>query len=147
MNRWKGPAVAVAVFFAMLQFGPERSACVVRETVAALPPPPADRSASLLALPATPSTAPVPPDPFALATAPPATSTVVPGARAQGPAPTRPWKVTGLVGRRAAVLVLPDGQSVVVSVGQTLDSARVVGISGAGVELEDRGGRFLLKVR
>lgn len=59
--------------------------------------------------------------------------------------PHRPWTITGLVGTRAAVLRLSSGASVVVTVGQEIDGATVVGISGAGVELEDRGGRFVLK--
>lgn len=86
------------------------------------------------------------PDPFALAPIPEAApSSAI--ARPSGPAPSRPWTVTGLVGARAAVLMKPDGSSTVVSVGQRIDSAVVVGISADGVELEDRGGRILLKVR
>ena len=40
----------------------------------------------------------------------------------------------------------PDGRVVVVSQGQAIDSASVVGIGPGGVELEDRGGRFTLRI-
>ncbi|HNY31110.1 MAG TPA: hypothetical protein PKO15_09495 [Fibrobacteria bacterium] len=63
-----------------------------------------------------------------------------------GPPPPRLWKATGRVGERAAVLSHPDGRVQVVSVGQVIDSASVVGIGTSGVELEDRGGRFILRI-
>lgn len=56
--------------------------------------------------------------------------------------PARPWRVTGLVGTRAAVLAGGDGSSRVVSPGERVDSARVVSIDRDGVVLEDRGGKF-----
>lgn len=148
MIHWKGPVAALVVFFALARLGPAPGDCVVRERTIPPPPPPADPSSgwplAADSLPASPAVA----DPFALSAAPKPSGRPVPGAaRVSGPAPSRPWRVTGLVGRRAAVLVKSDGSSVVVSIGQELDSAKVVGISSAGVELEDRGGRFLLKVR
>lgn len=147
MIPWKGPATALAVLLALLQFGPTRDDCAVRESVAPPPPPPLDRSVLSLQAPRAHEDSTDSPDPFALASAPaPARASAGP-ARVSGPTPSRPWSVTGLVGRRAAVLVRSDGSSVVVSVGQSLDSATVVGISSAGVELQDRAGRFLLKVR
>lgn len=148
MTPWKGPATTLAVLLALLQFGPSGERCEVLETNVPPPPPPLDGSTSLRIrpdAPGSPDTAAA--DPFALSVATARVRTGADRPRATGPAPGRPWRVTGLVGRRAAVLVGPDGGSVVVSVGQTLDSARVVGISSAGVEMEDRGGRFLLKVR
>ncbi|MBK8801046.1 MAG: hypothetical protein IPN71_03130 [Fibrobacteres bacterium] len=63
-----------------------------------------------------------------------------------GPPPERLWKATGRVGERAAVLSHPDGRVVVVAVGQAFDSASVVAIGPGGVELEDRGGRFVLRI-
>lgn len=63
-----------------------------------------------------------------------------------GPPPPRLWKATGRVGERAAVLSHPDGRVLVVSVGQALDSATVVGIGPGGVDLEDRGGKFTLRI-
>lgn len=147
MIPWKGPAVALAVFVALVRVGPESAECPVQERLVPPPPPPARTSTGWVRQGPEAGSAPSAPDPFALAAAPVAAAQAGPGPRASGPAPARPWQVTGLVGRRAAVLVRSDGSSVVVSVGQSLDSARVVAISSAGVELEDRGGRFLLKVR
>lgn len=63
-----------------------------------------------------------------------------------GPPPPRLWKATGRVGERAAVLSHPDGRVLVVTIGQALDSASVVGIGPGGVELEDRGGKFVLRI-
>jgi hypothetical protein len=145
VNRWIGPFVGVFAFALLARCVPGPSECrTVGDTAAA-------RSESLpdisrLRLGGGPRVLPegVAPDPFALAAAPPPR----PAASApSGPAPARPWSVTGLVGARAAVLVRPDGTSKVVTVGERIDSAVVVGISSSGVELEDRGGRFHLKVR
>ena len=148
MIRWKGPVAALAVFFALSRLGPTPDDCVVRERTIPPPPPPTDPSAAWSISVDSLSVGPAAADPFALANAPKVSGGRSPApARVAGPTPSRPWRVTGLVGRRAAVLVKSDGSSVVVSIGQELDSARVVGISSAGVELEDRGGRFLLKVR
>jgi hypothetical protein len=144
---WKGPAVALAVFVAMSRWGPATDDCVLRERTLPLPPPPTDRSSGWVEPTDLGDSGPAAADPFALSAPPRAPTSAAPVARVAGPTPSRPWRVTGLVGQRAAVLVRSDGSSVVVSIGQVLDSAKVVGISSAGVELEDRGGRFLLKVR
>ncbi len=149
MNRWTGPIAAVALVVFLLQFGPRPQACPATAAAADPPPPPA-ADLSLLELGAT-NTAPAlleAPDPFSLATLAVVNPRVrsAGGGTPSGPAPLRPWKVTGLVGRRAAVLVRADGRSMVVKLGERLDSATVVGISQEGVELEDRSGRFLLKV-
>ena len=149
MNRWAGPACGVLVFVALARFVPGPEACVLKERVADPAPIPFLGDPGRIAF----AVSTVHPDsfaadPFALGTAP--SVRVAAGGtsrRATGVAPSRPWKVTGLVGARAAVLVKPDGSSVVVSVGQRVDSATVVGISAAGVEIEDREGRYLLKVR
>lgn len=147
MIRWKDPVAALVVFVALSRLGPSPADCVVPERTIPPPPPTSDLSTGWLVRPDSTSVGRTAPDPFALSAAPKASGGPALPVRAPGPAPSRPWHVTGLVGRRAAVLVKSDGSSVVVSVGQDLDSARVVGISSAGVELEDRGGRFLLKVR
>lgn len=147
MIPWKGPATTLAVLFAFLQLGPSGDGCEVLERSAPPPPPPVEGSTGWRVQAAASGPSDPAPDPFALSVAPVAVNAGADRPRVTGPAPARPWRVTGLVGRRAAVLVRSDGSSVVVSVGQELDSARVVGISSAGVELEDRGGRFLLKVR
>lgn len=60
--------------------------------------------------------------------------------------PPRPWKATGRVGERAAVLTATDGRILVVKGGTQVDSAIVVSIGNDGVVLEDRGGRFLLRI-
>lgn len=147
MIPWKGPVTTLAVLLALLQLGPSGDVCEVLERNVPPPPPPVEGSTGWRVGPVAPGPSDHAPDPFALSVAPVVVHTGADRPRATGPAPARPWQVTGLVGRRAAVLVRSDGSSVVVSVGQELDSARVVGISSAGVELEDRGGRFLLKVR
>lgn len=147
MIPWKGPAAALAVFVALVRLGPEAGECPVQERLVPPPPPPARTSTGWSRPSPEVAAEPMAPDPFALAAPPSAPPRAGSVPRATGPAPSRPWRVTGLVGRRAAVLVRSDGSSVVVSVGQALDSARVVGISPAGVEMEDQGGRFLLKVR
>lgn len=62
------------------------------------------------------------------------------------PPPPRPWTATGRVGQRAAVLTAFDGRILVVSDGSRVDSAVVVSIGTDGVVLEDRGGRFVLRI-
>lgn len=62
------------------------------------------------------------------------------------PPPPRPWKATGRVGERAAVLSNPDGRVLVVASGARVDSASVVSIGTDGVVLEDRAGRFVIKL-
>jgi len=62
------------------------------------------------------------------------------------PLPPRPWMATGRVGQRAAVLTATDGRILVVSDGSRVDSAAVVSIGSDGVVLEDRGGRFVLRI-
>lgn len=151
MNRWTGPLCGVLVFAALARFAPGPGSCALPERVPDPVPAPGLGDSGRVA-PVAPSARPdgFAMDPFALAPPPAAARATGGGASrhaVSGPAPTRPWKVTGLVGARAAVLVKPDGTSRVVSVGQRIDSAMVVGISAAGVELEDRGGRYLLKVR
>ena len=87
---------------------------------------------------------PTPPDPFGLpATEPPARAV---SAATLLPPPPRPWSATGRVGQRAAVLTSTDGRSLVVSDGTRVDSAVVVSIGAEGVTLEDRGGRFVLRL-
>lgn len=147
MRRFAGPLALVVAFVALSRWVPSGSSCPSD-------PHGGSSAASLLpdVSPAMAGSAPAPrrdtlaPDPFALAPIPVASSRPV-SSRPSGPMPSRPWVVTGLVGARAAVLMKPDGSSTVVSIGQRIDSAVVVGISAAGVELEDRGGRVLLKVR
>lgn len=150
MNRWTGPVCGVLVFAALVRFAPGPGSCALPERVPDPAPVPSLGDSGRAALVA-PSARPegFASDPFALGVPPPARPTGggAPRHVASGPVPSRPWKVTGLVGARAAVLVKPDGTSRVVSLGQRIDSATVVGISAAGVELEDRGGRYLLKVR
>lgn len=86
-------------------------------------------------------------DPFRAEAAPPSLPAAA-GSRSDlgVPPPPRPWKVTGRVGERAAVLSHPDGRILVVSPGTTVDSSRVVSIGNAGVVLEDRAGQFTLKI-
>jgi len=86
------------------------------------------------------------PDPFRSEEPPRATR--MPGSRTGlgVPPPPRTWQVTGRVGERAAVLSNPDGRVLVVSVGSSVDSSRVVSIGGSGVVLEDRAGQFTLKI-
>jgi hypothetical protein len=149
MNRWTGPVAGLALVVFLLQFGPRPPACAVANAVTDPPPLPAT-DLSLLEVGAT-NTAPgllEAPDPFSLAAVAPVNAPPRPSGAGipSGPAPSRPWKVTGLVGQRAAVLVRADGRSMVVKLGERLDSATVVGISQEGVELQDRSGRFLLKV-
>ena len=62
------------------------------------------------------------------------------------PPPPRPWRVTGRVGERAAVLAHPDGRVLVVSSGGFVDSSRVVSIGTGGIVLEDRAGQYTLKI-
>jgi len=62
------------------------------------------------------------------------------------PPPPRPWKATGRVGERAAVLAHPDGRVLVVSPGSMVDSSRVVSIGSTGIVLEDRAGQFTLRI-
>jgi len=62
------------------------------------------------------------------------------------PPPPRIWKATGRVGIRAALLSSPDGRILVVSDGMKVDSATVVSIGNGGVTLEDRAGRFVLRI-
>jgi len=147
MRRFAGPVAFLVVFLAMSRWVPSRTACPSdprsASTSAAILPDAASASIESATPPRRDTLAP---DPFALAPIPVASARPGPS-RPSGPAPSRPWVVTGLVGARAAVLMKPDGSSAVVSVGQRIDSAVVVGISAAGVELEDRGGRVILKVR
>jgi hypothetical protein len=83
-------------------------------------------------------------DPFGLPPVPVSTNPVSIGP-AQ-PLPPRPWMATGRVGQRAAVLTATDGRILVVSDGSRVDSAVVVSIGSDGVVLEDRGGRFVLRI-
>lgn len=85
-------------------------------------------------------------DPFRLASAESDAPKTPRTASPAGPPPPRLWKATGRVGERAAVLSHPDGRVLVVAIGQAIDSASVVGIGPGGVELEDRGGRFTLRI-
>ncbi len=86
---------------------------------------------------------PTPPDPFGL----PASETPVRTAPTAGSTPPpRPWTATGRVGQRAALLTSADGRILVVSDGARVDSAVVVSIGSEGVTLEDRGGRFVLRL-
>ena len=87
-----------------------------------------------------------PADPFGLPPQPEASPR-----RASAPSsdlhpPPRPWRATGRVGERAAVLTSTDGRILVVKSGSTVDSATVVSIGKEGVILEDRGGRFILDI-
>lgn len=83
-------------------------------------------------------------DPFGL---PPASAASKPTSIGPAvPAPPRPWTATGRVGQRAAVLTATDGRILVVSDGSRVDSALVVSIGPDGVVLEDRGGRFVLRI-
>ncbi len=88
----------------------------------------------------------IPTDPFGLPTAPVATprreSSIPSGVQP----PPRPWRATGRVGERAAVLTSNDGRILVVKSGSSVDSATVVSIGNDGVVLEDRGGRFILHI-
>lgn len=151
MKRWAGPFACALVFAVLARTVPSPESCAVGSEsdsawTSGFRAPALEVSGSVPASesPASSSS----PDPFALAPVPETAPKAAMGAhRPSGPAPARPWTVTGLVGARAAVLVKVDGTSRVVSVGQRLDSAVVVGISPAGVEIEDRGGRVLLKVR
>lgn len=147
MRRWAGPFACALVFLLLARAVPREAACAVDSVAdsawASVSRIPDLAVSSDLLRASTPAT--VPDDPFALAPIAEAPRVAAPAKREPGP--KRPWKVTGLVGDRAAVLVRPDGSSMVVSVGQRIDSAVVVGISPAGVEIEDRGGRVLLKVR
>lgn len=145
MNRWIGPVAGVLVFAILARLAPGDSGCrTVGEAVSARSDSLPDISRLRIGEGTRVPIQGGAPDPFALAPAPAPGKTV---SAPSGPAPTRPWSVTGLVGARAAVLVRPDGSSKVVTLGERIDSAVVVGISSAGVELQDRGGRFLLKVR
>lgn len=89
----------------------------------------------------------VPADPFGL---PPEPSNSAP--RFSGPVvpdaapPPRIWRSTGRVGERAAVLTAADGRILVVSGGSRVDSATVISIGNDGVVLEDRAGRFNLRI-
>ncbi|MBK9576367.1 MAG: hypothetical protein IPK50_00565 [Fibrobacterota bacterium] len=85
-------------------------------------------------------------DPFRLASAESDAPKAVRTASPSGPPPPRLWKATGRVGERAAVVSHPDGRVLVVTIGQAIDSASVVGIGPGGVELEDRGGKFVLRI-
>jgi len=149
VNRWTGPVIGLVVFLFLVQFGPRPEGCP-EASVAADPPPLPAADPTLLELGASrtsPRLVEVA-DPFALEAAP-AVRPPAPGngtRTSAAPAAPRPWRVTGLVGQRAAVLVRTDGRSMVVKIGERLDSATVVGISKNGVELQDRTGRFLLKV-
>jgi hypothetical protein len=85
-------------------------------------------------------------DPFRSEAPPP--SAAATGSRSDlgVPPPPRPWKVTGRVGERAAVLTNPDGRVLVVSNGAMVDSSRVISIGTTGIVLEDRAGQFTLKI-
>jgi hypothetical protein len=86
----------------------------------------------------------VPPDPFGLPLEPASAKPTAIGSLE--PPPPRPWSATGRVGQRAAVLTATDGRILVVSDGSRVDSAVVVSIGTDGVVLEDRGGRFVLRI-
>lgn len=150
--QWRGPAIA-AVVAALLSTGLDTSLRWQPSRSAKELPPPSlqlDTSALIAAEVAIPDTASVSGDaaapyrnPFTpyRPAAPPGPS--LPRAAAPAlPPPARPWRVTGLVGTRAAVLAGGDGTSRVVSPGERVDSARVVSIDRDGVVLEDRGGKF-----
>lgn len=85
------------------------------------------------------------PDPFRSEVHPPS---IPSGSRSDlgVPPPPRPWKVTGRVGERAAVLANPDGRVLVVSPGAIVDSSRVISIGTSGIVLEDRAGQFTLRI-
>lgn len=94
-----------------------------------------------------PDTLGIPADPFGLPPEP-----ANPSPRSNGPStfgappPPRIWRATGRVGERAAVLTALDGRILVVSDGSSVDSATVVSIGNDGVVLEDRAGRFNLRI-
>jgi len=88
-----------------------------------------------------------PADPFGLPPEP--KSTTSRSAASDGPSrppPPRIWRATGRVGERAALLSSPDGRILVVNDGMRVDSAVVVSIGNGGVVLEDRAGRFVLRI-
>ncbi len=91
-----------------------------------------------------PDTAAPPPDPFRLSSA--ALANRPSNQTPMLPPPPRLWSSTGRVGQRAAVLTASDGRILVVSDGSQVDSAVVVSIGSDGVVLEDRGGRFVLRI-
>lgn len=87
------------------------------------------------------------PDPFRRVNGPVAVPHVESRTNLGVPPPPRQWKATGRVGERMAVLTHVDGHAtLVVGIGTPVDSAVVRGISSLGVELEDRAGRFVLKM-
>lgn len=94
----------------------------------------------------TDDTLAIPADPFGLPPAPAATPRRTGSAPIGVQPPPRPWRATGRVGERAAVLTSNDGRILVVKSGSSVDSATVVSIGNDGVVLEDRGGRFILHI-
>lgn len=88
-----------------------------------------------------------PNDPFGLPPEVPNPPSRAPGpVVSDAPPPPRVWHATGRVGERAAVLTSMDGRILVVSGGSRVDSATVVSIGNDGVILEDRAGRFNLRI-
>ena len=109
-------------------------------------PIPGIRTDSVIGLEA--DSAPVP-DPFGSAPPPAPVRSDAPRTNlgvAPLPPPPRPWRATGRVGERAAVLAHPDGRVLVVAAGSRVDSAVVVSIGASGVALEDRAGRFVIRI-
>lgn len=88
----------------------------------------------------------VPTDPFGLPPEPVASSRRTTSTSGGAHPPPRPWRATGRVGERAAVLTSTDGRILIVKSGSSVDSATVVSIGNEGVILEDRGGRFILDI-
>jgi hypothetical protein len=62
------------------------------------------------------------------------------------PAPVRKYKLRGITNEKTAILVDEAGQSVIVQVGDEIDSAVVIGISSGKVTLKDRGGTFEIRM-
>jgi len=85
-------------------------------------------------------------DPFRSEAPPPSAAGAGSRSDLGGPPPPRPWKVTGRVGERAAVLAHPDGRVLVVSPGAVVDSSRVISIGTSGIVLEDRAGQYTLRI-
>jgi len=62
------------------------------------------------------------------------------------PAPVRKYRLRGITNEKTAILVDEAGQSVIVQVGDKIDSAVVIGISSGKVKLKDRSGTFEIRM-
>ncbi len=153
MKPWISGAAAAAIVFALF---PKDSPLSSRWTKAleihgesgSIPDSAAPLDSSLLSgsLAAPIDSLVVPADPFGLPPEPTAPSRRVSSIPGDVHPPSRPWRATGRVGERAAVLTSSDGRILVVKSGSSVDSATVVSIGKDGVILEDRGGRFILDI-